>query len=79
MYFRGCYSSLRGVLTGSFLKSKDPGVLITVTTEKEFRSKEICVDLARNNHKQGIKTGLNQLLPGERGDSEKSMHTFHFD
>lgn len=67
--FRGCYSSLRGALTGSFLKSKDPGVLITVTTEKECRSKEVCVDLARNKGKQGIKSGLNQLLPRERRES----------
>lgn len=63
--FKRCYRSL----TGSFLQSKNPGVLITLTTEKEFKSKEIWVDLSRNKHKQGIKRGLNQLLPGERRDS----------
>lgn len=67
--FEGCYSSPTSALKKSFLKSKDPGVLTTVTTEKDFRSREICVDLSRNKHKQGKKSELNQMLPGEKGDT----------
>jgi len=67
--FRGRYSSTRGAPTHSILKSKDLGVLITVTTEKECRSKEIYVELSRNKHKQGIRSGLNQQPLTQRGGS----------
>lgn len=34
--FRGFCNSPRCALTGSYLKTEDPGLLITVTTEKEL-------------------------------------------